>query len=99
MLNKLSSATKPPAATAVILPLNNSWIIGEACSMIAMPAVTFMHNTIQSSQNCGVAKAALTSRCWSVTMAFGLTGATQPSGFHPSCGTRTVKTPNIIPTK
>ncbi len=60
--------------------------MGEACSRIPIPAVTFMHNTTHSSQNCGVPKAVFTSTSCVVTRALGLAGATQPSGFHPGCG-------------
>ena len=54
MLKMLSSPTKPPAAAAVTRPGNISWLIAEACPSTPMPAVTFMHSTIQISQNCGV---------------------------------------------
>ncbi len=54
MLKMLSSPTKPPAAAAVTRPGNISWLIAEACPSTPIPAVTFMHSTIQISQNCGV---------------------------------------------
>ena len=61
MLNRLSRPTKPAAATAVTCPRKRSWIIGDACSSMPMPAVTFMHRMSHNSQNCGVREAALTS--------------------------------------
>ena len=54
MLKMLSSPTKPPAAAAVTRPGNISWLIAEAWPNTPMPAVTFMHSTIQISQNWGV---------------------------------------------
>ena len=54
MLNRLKSPTKPPAAAAVTRPGNISWLIAEAWPSTPMPAVTFMHSTIQIIQNCGV---------------------------------------------
>src|ERR1700728_1814618 len=33
---------------------NISWIMGEACSRMPMPAVTLTQRMTQSSQNCGV---------------------------------------------
>src|ERR1700716_2729328 len=62
MLPRDSSATNPAAAVAVTgwtVPRKKSWIMGDAVSRIPMPAVTFMHSTIQSSQNCGVLTALL----------------------------------------
>src|SRR5450432_2641071 len=61
-----------------------------------IPAVTFVHNTIQSSQNWGVRKALVTSTLCVVTMADPVADGTRPSCFQPSCGTRMVNTPNIM---
>ena len=47
-------------ATPISLPPKISWIIGDAMPMTPIPALTFMHRTIQSSQNCGVRHARLT---------------------------------------
>ena len=54
MLKRLSSPTKPAAATAVMRPGNISWLIAEAWPSTPMPAVTLRHSTHQISQNCGV---------------------------------------------
>ena len=54
MLNRLSSPTKPAAASAVTLPGNISWLIAEAWPSTPMPAVTLRQSTHQISQNCGV---------------------------------------------
>ena len=48
MLNRLSSPTKPAAATGVTLPWNISWIIGEAWLSTPMPAVTLRNRMAQS---------------------------------------------------
>ena len=61
-----------------------------------MPAVTFMHSTIHSSQNCGVRQATSTATCAWVTNAGGFGGGVHPSGFQPSAGTRTEYTPIIM---
>ena len=62
MLARERTPTKPPAAAAVteLVPFSRkkSWIIGEACSRIPMPAVTLQNRTTHSSQNCGVRIAA-----------------------------------------
>ena len=42
----------PPVA-GVILPLNISWIIGDACSKIPMPAVTLKHSTTHKEPELG----------------------------------------------
>ena len=54
-----------------------------------MPAVTFMHSTTHSSQNCGVRQAASTATLAVVTSCFGCAGAVQPAGFQSAAGTRT----------
>ena len=56
--------------------------------MTPMPAVTFMHNTIHSSQNCGVRHATSTATLAVVTNCFGCAGAVQPAGFQSAAGTR-----------
>ena len=43
----------------VTRPVKISWIIGEAWPITPMPAVTFMHSTTHSSQNCGVRQATI----------------------------------------
>ena len=53
MLQSERKATKPAAAAALTVS-KWSWIIGEACSRMPMPAVTLQHSTTHSSQNCGV---------------------------------------------
>ena len=54
MLNRLSSPTKPAAATTDTLPGNISWVMAEAWPSTPMPAVTLRQSTHQISQNCGV---------------------------------------------
>src|SRR4051812_49587938 len=53
MLQSDSRPTKPAAAAALTVS-KWSWIIGDACSRMPMPAVTLQHSTTHSSQNCGV---------------------------------------------
>src|ERR1044072_808459 len=53
MLQSDSRPTKPAAAAALTVS-KWSWIIGDACSRIPMPAVTLQHSTTHRSQNCGV---------------------------------------------
>ena len=48
MLKTLSSMTKAAAPPAATRPGKRSWIIGEACSRMPMPAVTFSSSTTQS---------------------------------------------------
>jgi hypothetical protein len=98
----LQSDSRPtnPAAAAALTVSKWSWIIGEACSRMPMPAVTLQHSTTQSSQNCGVriALAAVTSA--RVIMRFSaLCSGFQPAGRQPSSGRRTVNAPSIITTK
>src|SRR4051812_46084103 len=99
MLHSDSRPTKPAAAAALTVS-KWSWIIGDACSRMPMPAVTLQHNTTHSSQNCGV-RIALEA----VTFA-GVTrlrserrSGSQPVGFQPSSGSRTVNAPRVIVTK
>src|SRR5688572_1227413 len=104
MLNSDSTPTNPPAAATVTVdvPLSRkkSWIIGLACSRIPMPAVTLQNSTVHSSQNEGVLMALAADTFAVVTNGFAATVAgSKPSGFQPSAGTRTLKTPNIMMTK
>ena len=99
MLHSDSRPTKPAAAAAVTVA-KWSWIIGDACSRMPMPAVTLQNSTTHSSQNCGVrmAFAAVTfPRVTSVRSA--ACSGSQPSGRQPSAGSRTVNAPSIIITK
>jgi len=82
MLNRLKSPTKPPAPTGPMGSLNNSWIIGDACSKIPISAVTLAHSPTHWSQNCGVLNAVFTSSLWVVTSFCSLIGAVHFSGFH-----------------
>ena len=41
-------------ATPISSPPNTSCSIGLAMPITPMPALTFMHSTIQTSQNCGM---------------------------------------------
>src|SRR3954463_3090354 len=94
MLKSESSPTKPAAAAGATPRVG--WRMGEAVWRTPMPALTLRKSTNQTSQNCGVlmASAALTS---AVVMSFcAVALGVQPAGFHPGCGTRTVKTPNIM---
>src|ERR1700679_2080445 len=86
MLKRLSRPTKPAAATAETLPRKRSWIMGDACSRMPMPAVTFIHGINHSSQNRGERVAALTSTLWVEIRADCFAFGTHPSGFHPSAG-------------
>jgi hypothetical protein len=95
-LNKLSRPTNPAAPAGETRPLNISWIIGEACPRTPMPAVTFMHSTPHSSQNCGVRHAVSTSTCADVTSFFGCVGAVQPAGFQSAGGMRTTRAPIMM---
>src|SRR5690349_16446281 len=104
MLNNDSTPTNPPAAATVTVDLppsrKKSWIIGLACSRIPMPAVTLQKSTVHSSQNDGVLMALPADTFAVVTNGFAATAAgSKPSGFHPSAGTRTLTTPNIMMTK
>ena len=56
--------------------------------MTPIPAETFMHNTIQISQNWGVLWASFKWTCPDVIIAFVVEGGVQPSGFQPAGGTR-----------
>src|SRR4029079_3844077 len=99
MLQSERKATKPAAAAALTVS-KWSWIIGDACSRMAMPAVTLAHSTTQSSQNCGVliALAAVTFAVVIMRRAVCASGV-QPAGFHSGSGTRTVNAPSVMTTK
>ena len=99
MLHSDSRPTKPAAAAALTVS-KWSWIIGDACSRIPMPAVTLQNRTTHSSQNCGVriAFAAVTLPRVTSVRRFAWSGL-QPSGCQPSAGSRTVNAPSIIITK
>src|ERR1700730_11951055 len=96
ILNRLSNPTNPAAADGVTLPLKVALLMGDATANTPMPAVTFMHNTPHSNQNCGVRQASSTDTLALVTRGFGAAAGAQPAGFQPSAGTRTVKTPIIM---
>src|ERR687894_801441 len=86
MLNSDSTPTKPAAvaaATVEVSPVRKkSWIIGEACSRMPMPAVTLQNSTVHSSQNCGVLMALLAETLSVVTSDFCLTvEGSKPAGF------------------
>src|SRR4051812_39229850 len=98
MFARLSNPTNPAAALAEITPGNISWIIGDACPSTPMPAVTFMHSTTHSSQNCTVPTA---WRAFRFTLDTDV--AARDTGALVGCqsgrGTRTVKIPNIMNAK
>ncbi len=101
MLNSDSSPTNPAAAATVTVDVpfsrKKSWIIGDACSRMPMPAVTLQNSTTHRNQNVGVLIAFAADTLAVVTSGFAATLAgSQPSGFQPSCGTRTLNTPNIM---
>ena len=66
-----------------------------------MPAVTLQNRTTHSSQNCGVriALAAVTFAARDQRAVRGCCSGSQPSGFQPSAGSRTVNAPSVIITK
>src|SRR5262245_20610118 len=99
MLKRLRRPTNPAAADGDTVPLNTSWIIGEACPRTPMPAVTFRQRTAQSSANWGVRIAVLTCTCPPATRARGFAGAVQPEGVQPGGGTRKVNAPASIAAK
>src|SRR3954454_13704546 len=101
LLNSDSSPTKPAAAVAATVEVSpsrkKSWIIGLACSRMPMPAVTLQNSTTHSSQNCGVLMALPAETLAEVTSSRCLTvDGSQPAGFQPSAGTRTMNAPNIM---
>src|ERR687890_2536917 len=98
MLNSDSTPTKPAAvaaATVEVSPVRKkSWIIGEACSRMPIPAVTLQKRTVHSSQNCGVLIALFADTFSVVTSAFFFTvDGSKPSGRQSAAGTRTRNAP------
>ena len=86
MLNSESSPTNPAATAASAA--NSCCSIGEATLSTPIPELTFISNTNQINQNCGVRTARL--RCTWPEAAKGrvTAGRTQPSGFQSAGGTR-----------
>src|SRR4051794_15435150 len=104
MLNSESRPTKPAAAaaaTADVVPVRKkSWIIGDACSRIPMPAVTLQNSATQSSQNCGVLIELAADTLSVVTRDLALTvEGSKPAGRQSSAGTRTMNAPNSMKTR
>ena len=64
-----------------------------------MPAVTFVHRTIQSSQNCGVFQACATATLCVLIRALCEALGTHPAGFQSGRGTRIVNVPYIMKMK
>lgn len=64
--------------------------MGEAMPITPMPALTFMHSTIQISQNCGMPQTRFTCTWRWVIMVLPACagGGVQPAGFQPVSGTR-----------
>src|SRR5918997_6952883 len=96
MLNSDRTPTNPAAADAATSepsPVRKkSWIIGDACSRMPIPAVTLQKRTVHSSQNCGVLIALFADTFSVVTSAFFFTDAgSKPSGLQSAAGTRTRK--------
>ncbi len=87
MLHSDSRPTKPAAAAALTVS-KWSWIIGEACSRMPIPAVTLQNRTTHRSQNCRVrmAFAAVTFPVVTSLRSFTCSGL-QPAGRQPSAGT------------
>src|SRR3954469_19551644 len=96
-LQRESRPTYPAAAAGETW--NMSWIMGDAWPMMPMPALTFMQRTIQSIQNCGVFQAEFTLTSAFVIRGFTCSFGSQPAGFHPSGGTRTINAPEIMKTE
>ncbi len=61
-----------------------------------MPAVTFMHSTVHSSQNCGVRQATRGRHLVRGHQFPGMLGRHPPGGLQPAAGTRTLTTPIIM---
>src|SRR5215218_1203877 len=104
MLNSDSTPTKPAAADVATRdpsPVRKkSWIIGEACSRMPMPAVTLQNRTVHSSQNCGVLIALFAETFSFVTRDFCFTvEGSKPVGLQSAAGTRTRNAPNIMNTR
>jgi len=104
MLNSDRMPTNPLAAATVTddtpLVRKKSWIIGPACSMMPMPAVTLQNSTVHNSQNCGV-RIAFAADTFAVVIigAFLTVLRSKPSGSQPLAGTRTLVAPKIISRK
>src|SRR5215218_4484573 len=101
MLNSDRTPTNPAAADAATrdpFPVRKkSWIIGDACSRMPIPAVTLQKRTVHSSQNCGVLIALFADTFSVVTRAFVFTvDGSKPRGRQSAAGTRTRKAPNIM---
>ena len=78
------------AATPISEPPNTSCSMGEAMPITPMPALTFMHSTIHTSQNWGILKAFFTCtwRCVIMVLEAWMAGGVQPSGCQPVAGPR-----------
>jgi hypothetical protein len=77
-------------ATPIRLPPNTSCSIGLAMPITPMPALTFMHSTSHTSQNCGMPQTFFTCtwRCVIMALLVSAAGGVQPAGFQPVGGTR-----------
>lgn len=85
----LSSSVKESSGRPMRRPPKISCSIGDDMPMTPMPADTFMHSTIQISQNWRVLWAS--RRCtWRVVimLCFADAGGVQPSGLQPFGGIR-----------
>src|SRR6476469_5232393 len=99
MLASESRPTKPAAVLALTVETvpsrKKSWIIGEACSRMPMPAVTLQNSATHSSQNCGVRVALAAETLAVVTRDLCATWlGSQPAGRQSGAGTLTVNAPN-----
>ena len=71
--------------------------MAEAWPSTPIPAVTFMHSTIQSSQNWGVRTASVAATSLGLdVLRLPAWFVPTPAGAHPVAGNRTVNTPNIM---
>ena len=88
--NWVLSSSPKLALTPISAPPNTSCSMGEAMPITPMPALTFMHSTIHSSQNCGMPQTRLTCTWRWVIMPLcaRATGGVQPAGCQPVSGTR-----------
>ena len=94
MLKMLSNPANPPPTTADTPNMFCSMSLANPSTPI--PALTFMHKTTHNSQNCGVRHARSTETLAVVTSFDSVSFGTQPSGFHPAAGTRTINAPNSM---
>ena len=78
------------AGRSISAPPNTSCSRGEAMPITPMPALTFMHSTSHTSQNCGMPQTFFTCtwRCVIMALLVCAGGGVQPSGFQPDGGTR-----------